>query len=325
MIAQTCAARSAAFDMHADALAMYGQRAGLPVRRLPDGVKATPDLLSWRNDRVLFVQSMGPANLISLPLARLSGWRIVYYFHEPTALARKLRNGDPLIKAVAMQVVQWSDNLFANRILVSRDELRRSAHAIFRTRLDKIHLAPLLLPEAAAGEGAERRRITYLGRPDRRRFIEEFVAAAPELAAAGFRPTILTGDPDGLARLTGPAPEGVDVRAQRNFPEALKAEILGETRLLWNPKRGEIAQSGVTADALRFGIPVLLTAFDPQFKALHEAGLAIDYDTAGLAGDYWLSDARLAEVRARAGEMFSRAHGFDCFTEHYLPLLRPDG
>lgn len=317
----TMAAEHVVHEMHLDALDGYAQAAGLTTERLPSGLKALPYLVKKKEGpKVLFQQSMGPPNLLVMPVARLFGWKVVYYFHEPTAFKHKLKNVS-FIKSIAMQLVQWVDAHCASVILVSTDKMANQAAEVFKVSKKRMAFAPLLMPPSAGDYKDGGNRLTYLGRPDKMRYLQEFVDQADRWTAFGFRPTVLTGEPSKLYRAVGKdLPASLDVHAVRMFSEDMKAQILSETVALWNPKSGEITQSGVTADAVRYGIPIILTEFDPDFAMLKEKGLAVHMD------DFSKQSllAELIAVRKNPTEfekLFSGRHGRDAFERSYLPCL----
>lgn len=306
---------SAVHLMHLDALARHARGVRLPTRRV--GLRGMAGL---RRGQRLFVQASGLGNLLALPLARLRGAHVVLYLHEPTPLRRKLAE-NPRLKALIWHLVQKIEGRFAHKIMVSRPDLAAGAARLFADPR-RVIVAPLLMAPPAPDAGLGRDRIVYLGRPDSRRYLAEFAALAPDLAGRGFRPTILTGDPAGLARLLpGPSP-ALDIIARRDFPEALKTRILSETRCLWNPKRGPIAQSGVTADALRHGVAVLLTPGDPAHGVLTAAGIALDWRTEAARGFAGLSGIDADAVSRAARCLFDDWHGGGAFRRDWLPWLR---
>lgn len=316
------AKKTAVHDMHMDALDDYARASGLADPPRITGIGAGWQLLRLK-DKVIFSQSTGVASLLVLPLARLMGKSVVHYMHEPTSLSFKFQD-NPAVKSVIWQIVQWVEMRTASRVLVSRQLLLDQAATIYGVSPDKLCLAPLLMPSPQAPSGGTRQRITYLGRIDERRFFREFLQKAADLKALGFQPTVLTGDMDNVRRFSGEMSSDVDLFAEPNFSEELKARILGETHVLWNPKRGEIAQSGVTADAVRYGLPILLTDKDPSYGDLLEHGIAIDFPAALEENFATLPQVDPAAVAAAAAGVFSRKHGLAAFQQSYLPVLNAD-
>ena len=314
------AKKSAVHDMHLDAVEAYATQSGVSVSGRIHGLGALWGLLTSR-DRVMFSQSTGVASLIVLPLARINGVTIIHYMHEPTSLRLKLRENPP-VKSVIWHAVQWLEVRCATRVLVSRQALLEQAADVYAVPPSKVSVAPLLMPEIAPPDApTAKARVTYLGRIDARRYFQEFLAAAPALKARGYIPTILTGDVDGVKKHAPQVPDDIELFAEPNFSEALKARVLGETLALWNPKRGNIAQSGVTADAVRYGVAVLLTDKDPSYETLRAGGIALDFPTAADCAFQCLDDVDAASVTARAAQVFSAEHGRDAFEKTYLSLL----
>ena len=276
------------------------------------GGKYTPDFL--------FVQSTGMLNILILPLARLLRIKVVYYLHEPTPLRRKIKE-NPVFKSVVWHLTQFLDCLFSSQVLVSRRELVEQAQSALLVPSRKLSLAPLLMPEVNRHQIDKPFRITYLGRPDERRYLTLFIESAQLLNELGFRPTILTGNPRDLRKLQPNLPSVVEVFDLPNFPEELKIKVLNESVCLWNPKRGDIAQSGVTADAIRFGLPVLLTDKDPAYLTLLERGVAIDFLESKRRRFQNLINLNLIAINDSAEMIFSEEHGQAAFTSHYLPLF----
>lgn len=312
--------KSAVHEMHLAALEGYARACSLDI-----GPKITEfsGLLSlmFSRDRVVFSQATGVPSLLALPLARLSGKRVVHYMHEPTPLKRKLKE-NPWVKSILWHAVQCVEMHVANRVMVSRSELREQAVRVYRVSQDKITLAPLLMPEVTLPASASKARVTYLGRIDERRYFQTFLNISPELAARGFVPTVLTGDTAALNKYRADLPPETEVFAERNFSEDLKTRILSETRCLWNPKRGEIAQSGVTADAIRYGVAILLTDKDPAFETLMSAGVALDYHKEVPENFSGLEAIEPASVSAQAAALFSENHGMEAFLRSYLPEVK---
>ena len=163
--------------------------------------------------------------------------------------------------------------------------------------------------------------MTYLGRIDERRYFEEFLKIAPRLARHGFCPTVLTGDTEGFDKYRNIIPSEVETFVERNFSEAVKRSILSETLCLWNPKRGEISQSGVTADAVRYGVAIILTNKDPSFSSLISAEIAIKFENFLVEPFEALQRISPDGVRRRAAERFSEFHGEAAFRQYYLSEL----
>lgn len=310
--------KSAVHDMHLDALGGYARQQGLPTSAHLYAFSGMSEMLK-SDDPVVFSQATGVPSLLALPLARLKGKRVVHYMHEPTPLRRKLKE-NPWIKSVLWHAVQWVEMRAASRVLVSRPALMDQAVAVYGVSRDKIALAPLLMPEVAPTD-RDKTRITYLGRIDERRFFREFLEMAPTLAARGYVPTVLTGDIATFEGYRDDLPSELEVLAERNFSEELKTRILSETLCLWNPKRGEIAQSGVTADAVRYGIAIMLTDKDPSFEVLREAGIAVEFHTAQEGGFAILDEIDPVVVSTAAAALFSDQHGAAAFMRCYQPEL----
>lgn len=315
------AKKSAVHDMHLDAIDENAAAHGLAVSGRVYGLSAI-----WRisrsADRTLFSQSTGVASLVVLPLARIWGKRVVHYMHEPTPLRLKLKDNPP-IKSVVWHAVQWVEMRCATTIMVSRQALLDQAAAVYGVSKRKIALAPLLMPKTPQiAASSDKIRITYLGRIDKRRFFQEFLEAAPALKDRGYRPTILTGDTESIRKHARDMPDAVDLFAETNFSEDLKARVLGETCALWNPKRGSIAQSGVTADAVRYGLTVLLTDKDPQYGHLVDKGIALDFYAAVKNNLKCLDRIDTDRVASAAEAVFSEKHGKEAFETSYLPFLR---
>jgi hypothetical protein len=313
--------KSAVHDMHLDAIASYAAENGLKVSGRLYKIGAVQGLLRNR-DRYVFSQSTGLSSLIVLPLARILGKKVVHYLHEPTSLGHKLKD-NPVIKSIVWQMVQWIEMRCASTVMVSRQPLLDQAAKVYGISVEKIVLAPLLMPKESDLSGGTRTRITYLGRIDERRFFREFLQNAPALHQRGFLPTLLTGDVENVRKYRASLPAELEVFAEQNFSEALKSQILGDTLVLWNPKRGEeIAQSGVTADAVRNGVAVLLTDKDPTYAELLKYGIAIDFDKA-MAGDLACLDTIAAgDITRAAAQLFDRSHGALAFEASYLGELR---
>lgn len=312
---------TAVHAMHMEAVNSYGSRCGLSVQQPLYGLKALSVFSTKVRGQALFVQSTGMANVIVLPLARLFGMHLVYYLHEPTPLSRKIRENG-WIKSLVWHAVQICDCISAHRVLVSRAELAHVAAQNYPSISNKIVIGPLLMPGARTTARRHQYRVTYLGRPDERRYLSAFIAASRRMTDLGLRPTILTGDPARLMNLVPAIPNEIDVFAEKNFRESLKSRLLNETLCLWNPKRGEIAQSGVTADAVRFGVAVILTSQDPAYTMLRAAGIALDFkeqaeqdfkDVPGI-------DSRLVEKAAES--IFSETHGELAFRKYYQEWLQ---
>lgn len=309
--------------MHISAILGYARASGLAGTRINDGFGAIWDILRRRrvSGPVFFMQSSGFSNLFVLPLARALIGRVVYYFHEPLPLNQKIKN-DGFFKGLVMYCLQRNDTFWASDVLVSGEHAQKMAQAAFAINEKKIRIAPLLLPPPERTDDNDRtavRRVTYLGRIDQRRYLREFVALADRLCTAGFVPTVLTGQPKALRRMVSDIPDNIEVVAVERFSEARKAKILNETAILWNPKSVPIAQSGVTAEAVKFGCRVVLTPFDPQYHVLREQGMVIELDevlrTEHLSLDHQATETPIAEL-------FNHMHGDGAFSSAYKALLR---
>lgn len=315
------AKKSAVHEMHLDAVEGYAIESGLAVSVRVHGFGAIFEIVK-SPDRVLFSQSTGLASLVVLPMARLLGKTVVHYMHEPTPLRQKLGENPP-IKSVIWHCVQWLEVRCASTVMVSRQALLEQAATVYGVSERKIVLAPLLMPlQQHASQTARRVRITYLGRIDERRYFRQFLEAAPTLAQRGYRPTLLTGDVKNVDKYAEDLPAEVDLHAEANFSEDLKFRILDETLALWNPKRGKIAQSGVTADAVRYGLSILLTDKDPSYQELLDQGIAINYHDGKRDNLLCLDAIDSDAVAASAANVFSKTHGRDAFVQSYLPALQ---
>ena len=319
----TSGIKSPVHDLHMHAISAYAIRSGLSAEITESGWRAIPKIWSKGvKGGKIFLQSTGPSNIGLQLIARIKGCNIIYYLHEPTPWRVKVNNGDGLIKSTAMQFVQWFDAKLSTKIFVSRSDLADSASRIYNVDTEKFELAPLLMIEASPSEDSVIQRITYVGRPDTRRYLLEFVRLSRQFRSNGLHPTILTGQPDTLTKLlNGQDISDVEIIAQHRFPESLKQKILGETRIIWNPKRGGIAQSGVTADAIRFGTQIILTPHDPEYQNLIDLELALDMDKF-LRTDFEMSNVLpRSTVLRKASEIFSARHGEIAFNKFYLPIL----
>lgn len=313
--------KTAVHDMHLDAFCLYAQNTRCDVIKGNNGFRILADLFCGKNrPDFLFVQSTGMLNILILPLARLLSIKVVYYLHEPTPLFRKIKE-NPFFKSVIWHLIQFLDCQFSNNVLVSRPVLVKQAQSALLVGARKLSLAPLLMPKVTSDSSANPFRITYLGRPDERRYLRQFIKSALLISDLGFRPTILTGNPTDLSKLLADIPSTVEVFDKPNFSEELKARVLGETLCLWNPKRGDISQSGVTADAVRFGLAILLTNKDPAYSTLLERGIAIDFYGSQECDFKNLKDIDSLKVNGAAKMVFSEEHGELAFLSSYLPLF----
>lgn len=306
---------SATHDMHLDAIASYGADAGMTTTS-HSGRPQPQDLWGSRDRRIL-VESTGLWNLVAMPFFRARSSEVVYYLHEPSTLKTKVSRGNGFLKSLAWQTVQRLDVLLATTVIVSRDELKRRAIEVYGVKADKVQLAPLLSPPPIGTPAAVRPRITYLGRIDDRRYLHEFIALAPRFDAEGLQPTILTSDRAAVDALD--IPSAIDVFAEKNFSEDVKADVLNSTAIVWNPKNYAIAQSGVTVDALRYGCQIVLTNGDPECEGLEAEGIAIRFDGNDIVD--LISVERSHNAIASAHNLFAQRHGGKAFNDHYLPLL----
>lgn len=313
--------KTAVHDMHLDALIRYAQTAQCDVIKGNNDFRILTSLFCGKNKPdFLFVQSTGLMNILILPLARLLSIKVVYYLHEPSPLLRKIKENH-FFKSVIWHFVQFLDCLFSNKVLVSRPLLAKQAQSALLVRARKLSLAPLLMPKITSDYSVKPFRITYLGRPDERRYLRMFIDSAKLISDLGFRPTILTGNARELKKLLTYIPPSVDVFNKPNFSEELKAKVLRETLCLWNPKRGDIAQSGVTADAVRFGLAILLTKKDPAYFNLLERGVAIDFYRSQKCDFKNLKNINFLKINDAARMIFSEEHGELAFLSCYLPLF----
>jgi hypothetical protein len=312
---------TAVHDMHLDALCMYADGSECDVVKGNNGFRILLDFFAGKKKpNFLFVQSTGLINVLILPLAKLLRIKVVYYLHEPTPLLRKIKE-NPFFKALIWHTVQCLDCLASDHVLVSRPILVKQAQSALLVSARKLSLAPLLMPKVSGAAADKPFRVTYLGRPDERRYLQQFIDSSQLITDLGFRPTILTGNPADLKKSFPEIPSTVEVFDKPNFSEELKAQVLAETLCLWNPKRGEIAQSGVTADAVRFGLAILLTDKDPAYTGLIEQGIAVDFYRS--QGDGFKNIAAIDPlmVSDAAKKVFSEQHGGSAFVSSYLPLF----
>tara|TARA_A100000164_G_scaffold306233_1_gene282649 strand:+ start:7107 stop:8105 length:999 start_codon:yes stop_codon:yes gene_type:complete len=268
----------------------------------------------------IFIQSTGILNLIAILFARIFSYKVFYYLHEPTSLKRKISE-NPFVKAIVWHFVQIIDSSMSNFVLISREGLINKTTKNHYVRKKKIKIAPLLMPEESFSTKKRKFRITYLGRPDDRRFIKDFIEHYDTFRSLKIKQTILTGNPHELNKLLPKIPSGVSVYAEKNFSEDLKSRILSETICLWNPKRGKISQSGVTADAIRFGISILLTEKDPAYKELIDRGIAIDYKKSKNENFTNLTVIDFDKVEHASKLYFSSNHGQISFNVKYSPIF----
>jgi hypothetical protein len=300
-----------------DAFACYAEANGFTTTVVPSGPRGLRYLAGLQRS-IVWVGSTGLSNLAGLPLSRTRGNAVAYYLHEPTTLRTKVARHNGIVKSTAWQLVQRADAALASRVVVSRPELATRTQEIYAVDQRRLHVAPLLLPPVPR-RAAHRHRVTYLGRIDDRRGFGEFLTDARLVAGLGLLPTILTGDEAQLR--TRSVPEVVDVHAELAFSEAKKAELLSQTSVLWNPRRFSISQSGVTADALRYGCRILLTPQDPMYAELVAANIAIDFVEARRTGYEECARPADASIEEKAAGLFSERHGEAAFRTHYVPLL----
>jgi len=313
--------KTAVHDMHLDALSQYAQISQCNVIKCNNNFQIIANLFCGRNrPDFLFVQSTGMMNILILPIARLLSIKVVYYLHEPTPLLQKIKE-NLFFKSIIWHFVQFLDCLFSNIVLVSRPELVKQAQSALLVCARKLSLAPLLMPQVTSDFSVKPFRITYLGRPDERRYLRMFIDSAELISDLGFRPTILTGNPTDLKKLVTYIPSTIDVYDKPNFSEELKAQVLRETLCLWNPKRCDIAQSGVTADAVRFGLAVLLTNKDPAYSTLLERGIAFDFYRSQKCNFKNLKNINSLKINDAAKMILSEEHGRLAFLSYYLPLF----
>lgn len=309
------AKQSAVHDMHINAISEYAGRLGHSIGPKVSGFGSLVTIFRSR-DKVLFSQSSGLASVLVLPFARVCGKKVIHYLHEPTPLSKKLQD-NPWIKSLVWHFVQFLEVHAASKVMISRPALAKQAEEVFKLPGSKIILAPLLMPEVNQPEGSEKSRITYLGRIDERRYFTDFLKTAPQLRNDGFKPTILTGDIETLEKYKSEIPAEIEVFAERNFSEDLKTEIVSDTLCLWNPKSGAIAQSGVTADAVRYGVSILLTDRDPSFGLLLENKMCLDFESARKEGFSVFKQIDPEAVRTVASSIFSAQHGETAFRDTY--------
>lgn len=308
---------SAVHEMLFDAFGRYGTESGVDVHRARAGLRGVWEAAAFSGG-VLMIGATGLPNLLVIPIARLRGTPILYYLHEPTTLRTKIERGNGIVKSVAWHLVQRFDAALSSAVMVSRSPLKERASTVYGLSPDRIHIAHLLLPPPARMP-SRRHRVTLLGRIDHRRGFEQFLREAPRLAGLGLTPTILTGDRDPFDDIEVPA--AVDVIAQPDFDEATKASVLNETIVVWNPRRYEISQSGVTADAIRYGCLVLLTPKDPSYSLLRERGIGLDFE-AELSRAFSTCTAKAqGAIEDLSMELFDELHGLRAFQSQYLPVI----
>ena len=313
--------KTAVHDMHLDAFSQYAQNAQCDVIKGNNDFRILANLFfGKKRPDFLFVQSTGMMNILILPLAKLLSIKIVYYLHEPTPLFRKIKE-NVFFKSVVWHFVQFLDCVLSDNVLVSRQVLVKQAQSALLVCARKLSSAPLLMPQVNSDLSVKPFRITYLGRPDERRYLRMFIDSAQLISDLGFRPTILTGNPKELKKLLNYIPSTVEVFNKPNFSEELKVQVLSETLCLWNPKRGDIAQSGVTADAVRFGLAILLTNKDPAYSTLMERGVAIDFFRSQKCNFKNLKNIDSLKINDAAKMIFSEEHGNAAFLSCYLPLF----
>lgn len=77
----------------------------------------------------------------------------------------------------------------------------------------------------------------------------------------------------------------------------------------------------MTADAVRYGIAIMLTDKDPSFEVLREAGIAVEFHTAQEGGFAILDEIDPVVVSTAAAALFSDQHGAAAFMRCYQPEL----
>ena len=310
---------TAVHDMHMDAIESYSLSSFIVYRS--KNFKIFYDLLRIKSKyKNLFIQSTGLLNIFVIIFAKLCSYKIIYYLHEPTSLKRKISE-NPLIKAIIWHYVQVIDAWFSDKVVVSRKSLIQKAYKNHNLKREKIFIAPLLMPKYNSKVNYKKFRVTYLGRPDNRRYINDFIKFNKIFSNLNIKQTILTGNPSELYKLIPNIPKNIDVYARNNFSESLKSKILDETICLWNPKNGKISQSGVTADAIRFGISLILTDKDPAYNELIDKGIALDFYTSkenNFENILLINENRVKEI---SKSLFSLSHGKAAFDNYYFDLF----
>lgn len=305
---------SRAHAVHMEAIARRAKSSTLPVASVAAGMRGLPTICRRGGDRV-FVQASGVANILALTVIKLRGRDVIYYLHEPHDLRTKLSRRNGVVKACVWQLMQRIECFLADVVVVSSERLVPRAVRTYNLRPSSVVVAPLLLPDPEeAGSRATRFRVTYLGRLDDRRMLPLFLDSAPAIARSGLRPTILSADT--LHMRADPAVELLDGTA---FSEHRKAEILTESAFVWNPRTHDISQSGVTADALRYGCALVLNEHDPEYDLLAAARLA--YRPTEFVEDALPRYVTTPADTAKAIDLFDELHGKEAFLRYYVPLL----
>lgn len=208
---------------------------------------------SQRGDHIIF-WSLGIGFVFS-PLFRFFGRKTVYVYHEPATLVERIRKSNEVIRSLLTAILLKAYvPLFCKVLVPNADNAHR--HGLPFVRLP-IRPTPLTSgPKRAAGAPLH---VVFLGARLATRGVDLF----GKLETSGVEGC---GGKVQFSHFPGPA----------GYTEADKVTLLQEGRcVVWNVFNVPYNQSAVTLDALKYGLPMLASDFEPLMEDLTAAGAAV--------------------------------------------------
>lgn len=256
-----CESKKAGMAEHLEAIraSLAASTAAAAVSRSPQVSMATwfADVLrrlrAGRGLAVFF--SIGPASVALMLYARLAGWLTVYYCHEPGGWGYlRLRNGR--IRSALILALNAGLTWGCHKALVGSPYARRpfGRKAIF-CPLPYRGVDGSAAAGTATGAGAQP-AVGMLGTISGERGIRELATLASR-----FDVVVLSNRP-----LPAFAAQHARVLSDREFSRDDKQRFLGGVSCVVNVRRDPYNQSGVTAECLIHGVPVVTSTHDPYVR-----------------------------------------------------------
>ena len=174
------------------------------------------------------------------PILRLKGHRVIYIWHEPgNMLSRIRKNGKFALSILQALAANHFSALYNTRII-----LNEPAIAFVGGKRDVCYAPIPFYPRHLSFDGA-RRQVIFMGAKLSKRGLGLFSDLAVRFK-----------DKTDIDFVFFPSEEF-------GKTESDKAELLGKAQsIIWNFFQVDYNQSGVSSDALRYGVPILTTEFE---------------------------------------------------------------
>jgi hypothetical protein len=247
---------------------------------------------------VVVIWSLG-ITMISLPFLRIFGKKIIFISHEPGGIRQRLRKSDGIMYSLKTSIFE-SLSIFANIVVTPN----------IKNATNKIIYAPLLFNSRITHKyelTKKKSLLVYLGRKDSRRCYNIF---------CNFKNAKNLNNNIKYAEFP--------YANKKSFAD--KKELMVHAFCVMNIYLIKHNQSGVTPDALSFGVPVIVSELDAYSEDINKfkAGIVLsegDIDEESIKNAIYKIYANFNFYSNNAAYMFDQRFGEKSFNATWLPLI----